>query len=69
MVFSIRKKIEIKQIVFNVQEVYNVWDLHAYNNWALEQVRLWSNFIHDSDLKMLNDSIAEEIKKIGRAHV
>lgn len=60
MVFSIRKKVEQQQSHLNVQEVYNLWDLDAIDAWTIEQLRIWRNFIHDADLKLLCDNLIEQ---------
>lgn len=62
IVFTLRKKTDLRQSQLNAQEVYTIWDLHTYGNWSLEQLRIWNNFIHDIDLKILNDSMANTIQ-------
>lgn len=60
MVFSIRKNVEQQQAELNVQEVYNLWDWDATEAWTIEQFRIWKNFVHDPDLKMLCDDYTEQ---------
>lgn len=51
MVFSLKSKTQQGQV--NVAEVSNLWDLLVSNFQTIENFKVFLNFAHDSDLKLL----------------
>lgn len=53
MVFSLKPKTEKNQSQANAAEVYNLWDLLVANFQTIENFKVFQNFAHDPDLKLL----------------
>lgn len=60
MLTSTRKKMAAK---LNCQEAYVLWDLTSAKQQCLQNLLIWDNFAHDTDLKFAIGRFAEMLKK------
>ncbi|KUO50287.1 MAG: hypothetical protein APF76_11290 [Desulfitibacter sp. BRH_c19] len=62
MVFTnLRTKTEKKQKQVDVQEAYNLWGILQTKYVTIEKLKIWENFTHDMDLKLI---LARHLKEI-----
>lgn len=64
MVFSsLQSNIEEKQKLLDAQEAYNMWSILNSKYQTVEKLKLWDNFTHDFDLKLILSSHLKETQK------
>lgn len=64
MVFTkLLKKTALKQKQVDIQEAYNLWGILQTKYTTIEKLKIWENFTHDMDLKLLLANHLNEIKE------
>jgi hypothetical protein len=59
----IGKKPEKKQAALDVAEAYNLWDLLKSRYSALENLKIWSEYVHDRDLSLIIGRYSAHLEK------